>query len=132
MARPSSETLTEREAQIMSVLWERATATAEQIRVALPEKLHDSTVRTLLRILESKGYVRHGLRGKAYLYRPAVKRATAERKAVRSVLRRFFGGSAETLVLRLIEDQQLTSEQLDRLNKDTVVENDPKSQIGAS
>ncbi len=117
MPRSGSDSLTPREAQIMAVLWDAAPATAEQIREALPDKPHDSTVRTLLRVLEAKGYVRHVVRGKAYEYRPAVGRARAERKALRSLLSRFFGGSAEALVLRLIEDEQLTPEQLDQLQR---------------
>lgn len=115
MARPGSETLTPREAQIMEVLWSSGSATAEQIRSALPDQPHDSTIRTILRVLKDKGYVRYTAKGKAYIYSPAVKRASAERKAVRSILQRFFGGSAEALVLRLIEDEQLTPEQLDEL-----------------
>ncbi|GMU23548.1 MAG: transcriptional regulator [Phycisphaerae bacterium] len=115
MARPTSPTLTPREAQIMEVLWTGGPATAEQIRAALPDVPHDSTVRTLLRVLKDKGYVRHTTRGKAYLYQASVKRASAERKALRSLLQRFFGGSAEALVLRLIEDDQLTPQQLDEL-----------------
>ncbi len=117
MARPGSETLTPREAQIMEVLWSAGTATAEQIRSKLPGEPHDSTIRTLLRVLEEKGYAHHTARGKAYLYAPAVKRASAERKAVRSILQRFFGGSAEALVMRLIEDDRLTPEQLDELRR---------------
>lgn len=117
MARPGSETLTPREAQIMEVLWDSGSATADQIRSALPGEPHDSTIRTLLRVLEEKGYVRHTAKGKAYVYAPTIKRASAERKALRSIVQRFFGGSAEALVMRLIEDDQLTPDQLDQLRK---------------
>lgn len=117
MARPRSDTLTAREAQIMTVLWDQGALTADQIREALPGNLHDSTVRTLLRVLEDKGCVRHHARGRAYVYVAAVKRASMERKAVRSVLQRFFGGSPEALVMRLIEDEQLTPELLAQLTK---------------
>lgn len=119
MPRHVSETLTQREAEIMAVLWELGSCTADQIRQALPDAPHDSTVRTLLRVLESKGYARHTARGKAYLYHPAVKRANAERRVLRSVLQRFFGGSAALLVQRLMEDEQLTPEQLERLKEQT-------------
>ena len=112
MARPSSEILTGREAQIMDVLWGLGSATAEQVREALPDDPHDSTIRTLLRVLESKGQVTHEVNGKAYVYRAAVERTKAQRKALRSVLARFFGGSAEDMVVRLIEDEQITPEQL--------------------
>lgn len=117
MARPRSETLTPRETQIMRILWDGGPATADQIRTALPDKPHDSTVRTLLRVLVEKGHVRHTKQGKAFLYRAAAGRAQAERKAVRALLRRFFAGSAENLVLRLVEDEQLTPEQLEELRQ---------------
>lgn len=115
MARPGSETLTEREAQIMRILWERGRATADEVRRGLPVRLHDSTVRSLLRTLEQKGHVSHSTRGRIFIYRASVKRATAERKALRTVLRRFFGGSPEALVSRLLEDEQLTAGQLEEL-----------------
>jgi predicted transcriptional regulator len=117
MARRRSETLTGREAQIMDVLWRRGEATAEEVREAMPDRPHDSTIRTLLRVLEQKGYVAHEPRGKAYVYRAAVERRNAQRHALRSVLAQFFGGSAEDLVLRLIEDERITPEQLDELRR---------------
>jgi predicted transcriptional regulator len=117
VARHGSDILTEREAQIMNVLWTRGAATAEQVRAALPGRLHDSTVRTLLRILESKGYVLHEARGKSYQYRPAVKQASIQRNALRSFLARLFGGSAESLVLHLIEDEALTPAELEEIRR---------------
>ena len=132
MVRPRSETLTQRETQIMEVLWDRGEATADEIRKALPDDPHDSTVRTLLRVLKSKGYVTHRARGKAYIYCPAVERAQVERRAVRSVLKRFFGGSPEALVLRLIEDEQLTPDQLDELRRATERDRESDPAGGAS
>jgi BlaI family transcriptional regulator, penicillinase repressor len=117
MTRRTSESMTEREAQIMDVVWRLGEATAEQVREALPGSPHDSTVRTLMRVLETKGYLTHEVRGKAYVYRAAVARQKAQRVALRSVLTRFFAGSAEDLVLRLLEDEHLTQEQLDELRQ---------------
>jgi predicted transcriptional regulator len=117
MARGQSETLTVREAQIMDVIWEEGQATADQVREALPGQPHDSTVRTLLRVLESKGYLTHEVCGKAYVYRAAIGRQKAQKNALHSVLTRFFGGSAEDLVLRLIEDRQITPDQLEELRR---------------
>ena len=117
MARTPSETLTGREAQVMDAVWRLGEATAEQVRAALSTTLHDSTVRTLLRVLESKGYVGHEARGKSYVYRAVIARGKAQRRVLRSVLARFFGGSAEDLVLRLIEDERITPEQLDELRR---------------
>jgi BlaI family penicillinase repressor len=120
VARPRSETLTRRESQIMDALWNDGPLTAEQVRAALPDDPHDSSVRTLLRILENKGYVAHQVRGKAYVYRPAVPREKAQRRALRGVLAHLFGGSAESLVLRLLEDEQITPDQLDDIRKSHV------------
>jgi BlaI family transcriptional regulator, penicillinase repressor len=117
MARTPSETMTGREAQVMDAVWRLGESTAEQIREALPEALHDSTVRTVLRVLESKGLVRHEGRGKTYVYRAVIERRKAQRRVLRSVLARFFGGSAEDLVLRLIEDERITADQLDELRR---------------
>lgn len=112
----------------MDVLWERAPATAEQVRAALPDEPHDSTVRTLLRVLESKGYVEHETRGKAYHYRSTVPRRRAQSAGVRSFLERLFGGSAESLVLHLLEDEVLTPTQLKHLQRKI----DPRRRKGGS
>ncbi len=117
MNRPVSKILTERELQIMDVLWQRKSASAEQIRIALPDELHDSSVRTLLRVLEDKGYVKSDLNSKPRVYRATVSQKTAQRKATKNLLQRFFGGSAESLMLRLLEDEQLTIEQVNELRK---------------
>jgi len=117
VGRTRSSVLTEREAEIMQVLWKSGVATAEDVRAGLRGKPHGSTVRTLLRILESKGHVRHEAAGKAYVYRASVPRAKAQKTALRSLVARFFGGSAEDLVVQLIEDEQLTPEQLDQIRK---------------
>ena len=96
MARTPSETMTGREAQVMDAVWRLGEATAEQVREALPAPLHDSTVRTLLRVLESKGYLGHEARGKTYVYRRADRAAEgpAPRSAQRAgaVLRRIGRG----------------------------------------
>jgi BlaI family penicillinase repressor len=126
MARRTPDPLTEREAQIMDVVWRLDEATAEQVREALPGAPHDSTVRTLMRVLETKGYLTHETRGKAYVYRATVGRQKAQRLALRSVLTRFFAGSAEDLVLRLIEDEQLQQEQLDELRRSATLPTGPK------
>jgi BlaI family penicillinase repressor len=116
MARPPSDSLTEREAQIMEILWLQSEATAETVRQTLPDEPHDSTVRTLLRVLKDKGYVRiQGRQPAKYL--PRVSREQAQSKATSSLLARLFGGAADALVLRLLEDEQLTSEQIEQLKK---------------
>ena len=101
----------------MDAIWRLGEATAEKIRGEMPDAPHDSTIRTLLRVLESKGYLSHEVAGKAYVYRASIARSKAQGLALRSVLSRFFAGSAEDLVLRLIEDEQLTPEQLDQIRE---------------
>jgi BlaI family transcriptional regulator, penicillinase repressor len=116
MARSRSEVLTDREAQLMEILWQLGPLSAEAVREALPERPHDSTVRTLLRILQKKRYVR--IRGQQpAIYQPIVTRARAQSKATRNLLARFFGGSVTELVHRLVEDDQLSPNELDEIHK---------------
>ena len=115
MARPKSTLLTQRESELMDTLWELGTATAEQLRRKLPGDQNDSTVRTLLRVLVAKGHAVVASDSRPATYRPAVKRQTVQKKAMRDLLQRFFAGSAEDLVLHLLEDEQLSSEQLRKI-----------------
>jgi predicted transcriptional regulator len=116
MARPVSELLTDRESQLMEVLWTAGPSTAEAVRTALADRSHDSTVRTMLRVLKRKGYVR--IRGRQpAVYEAAVPRAKVQGSAATNLLARFFGGSAEELVMRLVEDENLTPAELARLGK---------------
>ena len=117
--RPGSGPLTAREAQILAVLWENGPSTAEQVREGLPDPLHNATVRTMLRMMEKKGLVTHrpapGVRKTTYVYRATIRQASAEKKAVKTLLKRFFDGSAAALVQRLIEDKRLTAKELETL-----------------
>jgi BlaI family transcriptional regulator, penicillinase repressor len=117
MSRPSSESLTPREAEIMDCLWHSGSATAEQIREQLAGGPHDSSVRTLLRVLEEKGYVGHNVQGKAYVYFPLIAKSSAQSQATTNLLKRLFRGSAASLVLKLLEDDEISPEELQRLAK---------------
>jgi predicted transcriptional regulator len=99
----------------MEVLWSRGPVTAEQVREFLPDRPHDSTVRTLLRILESKRYVAREGPGRPILYKALVSRSKAQRTALRRLLGRLFGGSPEALALRLLEDRHLSPEQFEEI-----------------
>ncbi len=101
----------------MDAVWRLGEATADQVREALPDSPHDSTVRTLLRILGAKGCVVREARGKGFVYRAALERRHAQRQAVQGLLTRFFAGSAADLVQGLIEDERLTHDQLDALRR---------------
>ena len=117
MARPKSDLLTEREAQIMRLLWNHGDMTADAIRAGLPDNPHDSSVRTMLRVLKRKGYVRVDNGQRPAVYAAAIPQTKVQKSATRNLLHRFFGGSVEDLVQNLIEDEQLTVEQLAKLRK---------------
>jgi predicted transcriptional regulator len=119
MPRKRSVTLTEAEQRLMEVLWDCGHATVAEVLAALPRnsKPAFNTVQTLLRILEQKGYLRHEAVGRAFIYHPTVKRVDASRAAVRNLLQRFFNNSAELLTVRLLEDEQIAPEELDRLQR---------------
>jgi BlaI family penicillinase repressor len=117
MARRATEMLTERESQIMAILWDLGEATADQVREGLGGNPHDSSVRTILRVLHKKGCVHLDRRKRPIVYRPSVSQSRMQQKAAKNLLQRFFGGSAEALVLRLMEDEYLTKEQLGQLKK---------------
>jgi len=113
--------LTEAELRLMNVLWQKGKATVAEVAAALPKELDlaYNTVLTTLRILESKGYVRHSSAkdSRAFVYRPAVGRAEATRNAVRQLLGRFFGNSPEALVLNLLEDEALGETELEKIRE---------------
>jgi predicted transcriptional regulator len=119
LARKKSLNLTEAEQRLMEVLWEKGSATVAEVAEALPKKLGlaYNTVLTTLRILEDKGYVRHTRPkdGRKFLYTPVVSRDQASHSALRHLLSRFFGNSAEALVLNLLEDEKLSDGERERI-----------------
>lgn len=117
MARPKTSTLTERESQIMEILWRDGPSTSEQVREALDGKPHDSSVRTMLRVLTEKRLVKVDAKQRPAVYRASSQRETEQKKAVSNLINKMFAGSAESLVVRLIDDDQLTLEQLDELKQ---------------
>jgi len=118
-AKPKSRPLTPLELEIMKVLWEAGPGTVEAVRARLPgpQKLAYTTVQTMLNVLHRKGKVKRALRGRAYEYRPVVTREKAASVAIRDLIDRLFGGSAESLVMSLVEGRELTPEKLDRLKR---------------
>jgi BlaI family penicillinase repressor len=93
-----------RERQILDVLYRAGRATAAEIQQAMPNPPGYSAVRTLLRILEDKGHVRHEQDGARYVYLPRVERDRAKRSAMRHLLHTFFDGSATQAIAALIDD----------------------------
>ena len=121
MARKKSLQLTEAEQRLMDILWTLGSGTVAEIAEALPKKLDlaYNTILTMMRILEDKGYVRHTKpkEGRAFIYRPVVSRRQASRSALHHLLGRFFGNSAEALVLNMIEDETLNEKERKRIRK---------------
>jgi len=108
--------LSRRERQILDVLYRAGRATAVEVQAALPAAPGYSAVRTLLRILEDKGHVRHEQDGARYVYMPTVARDSAQRSALRHLLNTFFEGSATQAIAALLDDtERLTDDDLDRL-----------------
>ncbi len=118
MPRPKSEGLTEVEQRLMEVLWSAGSGTVSEVLAAIEsqKQLAFNTVQTMLRILEQKGYVRHTEEGRAFRYFPIVDRATASRKAVQNVVRRFFG-SPGALALNLLQSEDVSPEELARIRR---------------
>jgi len=119
VARKKSPTLTEAELRLMNILWEKSPLTVGELVEELPRRtpLAYSTVLTTMRILEEKGYVRHGKEGRAFVYRPVVGRREAGESAVEYLVRQFFRGSAELLVLNVLENERIDPGELARLRR---------------
>jgi predicted transcriptional regulator len=119
LARKKSPNLTEAELRLMDVVWEKGSATVAEVAEALPKRLGlaYNTVLTTLRILEDKGYLRHtkAPEGRAFRYQAVVSREVASRNAVQHLLGRFFRNSPGALVLNLLEDEDLSEEELKRI-----------------
>jgi predicted transcriptional regulator len=114
-----SSTLTEAELRLMEVLWQKGTATVQQVMENLDEKtpLAYNSVLTTIRILEKKGYVKHQKDGRAHAYTPLMEREEATRSEIRRLVNRFFGNSHELLVLNILKDQTVDAAELQRLRK---------------
>lgn len=119
MPRRRSPALTDAEARVMTVLWQRKTATVADVVGALKSKrvVSYSTVQTILRILETKGYVAHEKVERAFIYRPVVDERLARRRALRHLASRLFEGSPSLLVLNVLDDEQIDPDELKRLKK---------------
>lgn len=121
MARPKSDSksdsLTPLELEIMHVLWETGPANVQTVQQGLKRELAYTTVQTMLNILERKGKAKRTLKNRAYFYKPAVSRKQVIGKHVNDVVERLFGGSAESLVMSLLETKHLTPAKLAHLQR---------------
>ena len=119
LARTKSTTLTEAELRIMNVLWDRGSATVHEVLEAMSVKpgLAYNSVLTIIRILETKGYVKHVKDRRAHVYLPKIDRKDATRFEVRHLVSRFFGNSHEQLVLNLLEEGSIDADELARVRQ---------------
>ena len=120
MARRTSPALTDAEARVMAAIWALKSATVADVVERLTTKKATpsySTIQTMLRILESKGYVAHEKVARAFIYRPIVDERQARRRALRHLVSRLFEGSPSLLVLNVLDDEELDPAELQQLKK---------------
>jgi predicted transcriptional regulator len=114
LGRKNAPTVGPLENAVMHVLWSRSKATADDVRTALGKvrALKESTVRTLLRRLEKKGYVTHVVEGRTFVYRPKVGPQNVATQAVRGIIDRFCSGSVEALLAGMVDGELITPAKL--------------------
>ncbi len=108
---------TDRELDVMAVLWDRGSATVADVRERLPDDLAYTTVLSVLRTLEEKGHVDHREEGKAHRYFPLVERRVAGRSALARLIDTVFNGSPELLLTQLVSDRDLSDDQIKNLRR---------------
>jgi BlaI family transcriptional regulator, penicillinase repressor len=111
--------LSDLENKVMGVVWEHGRVTADRVRTELEgaQPMKDSTVRTILRRLEEKGYVRHAIEGRTYLYSPTVESQYVAADAVRGIIERFCNGSVEDLLVGMVDREVVSAAKLQELAK---------------
>ena len=107
--------LADREAELMEVLWDYGPSTVAEVKERVPDDLAYTTVLTILRTLETKGYVTHDSEGKAHRYSALVERDAARRSALTAMAEKFFKGSTAVLLTHLVADEKLKPEDVQRL-----------------
>src|ERR1700733_5037010 len=110
--------LGELERSILSIIWQRAEINAEQVREELGRPLKDSTIRTVLRRLEEKGYLAHSVEDRTFVYRPAQTRQRVAGRAVKRIVDWFCEGSVEALLVGMVDSKVLDKAELQRLAED--------------
>lgn len=116
----------------MDYIWSQGPSTAESCREALASSrpMKDSTIRTVLRRLEEKGYLTHDIEGRTFIYKASDERQNVAVRAVKGIIDRFCGGSAEQLLLGMVDNAVLDRKQLERLAR-RIAESDRKLTDGA-
>jgi len=119
MPRKQSPALTDAESEVMAVLWRARRASVGDVVAVLNRRraVTYSTVQTILRILETKGYVTHDKVARAFVYEPVIDESQARRRALRHLVTRLFEGSPSLLVLNVLEDEELDPAEREHLRK---------------
>jgi BlaI family transcriptional regulator, penicillinase repressor len=109
--------LTELQQAILNIIWSTGPATAEQVREALQptHPLKDSSVRTLLRRLEARGYLGHEVAGNTFVYRAAIPASSVAARAVRHIIDRFCSGSVEQFLVGMVDEHVISRREIERL-----------------
>ena len=117
--RPPSKILTDQELEIMKIVWDHDTVTVRDVYETLLKrrKVAYTTVMTMMKILEQKGYLHRKQVDRAYVYRPAQPKNQVIGKMVRDFVNRVFNGSAEPLLVHLIEDRRLTGDEIEEIRR---------------
>src|SRR5882724_1135125 len=117
--RSAKPTLTEQELEIMKVVWQLEKATVRQVYETMLEhrRIAYTTVMTMMNILEQKGYLKKQQHDRAYVYQPSQPQKQVIRSMVREFIDRVFNGSAEPLLVHLVEDQRLTENDLEEMRR---------------
>jgi len=113
MPRTASKTFTDKELEIMRVVWRLGEASAKQIQESLPGERHYNSVMTIIRVLEKKKHLTHREEGRMHIYRPTLSPEKSRTRVLKHLVKNVFGGSAASLVLNLVETGDLTPEDLD-------------------
>lgn len=109
--------LAEREAELMDVLWDRGPSTVSEVQAEVRDELAYTTVLTILRKLEAKGYVGHTGEGRAFRYHALIERAAAQEGALKALVSRLFKGSSDALLMHLVSHEKLSAKQVQRIEE---------------
>lgn len=112
---PPLPPLGELEAHVLGLLWQHGPASAEAVRAQIERPLKESTIRTVLRRLEAKGYVEHELQGRTFIYRAAAPTAAVAERGVRGLATWLYQGSVADLLVGLVNGSRLAPQELQRL-----------------
>jgi predicted transcriptional regulator len=118
-------TFTDRESDVMQVLWDHGPSVVAEVQEKISDKLAYTTILTVLRTLEAKGYVGHAEEGRGHRYHALIEQQQARRSALRHLTSKLFKGSAELLMTHLVSDQKLSADQVRRM-RDLLAKHDQK------